>query len=426
METITKQKIPFKHIADSLQENFDIIAQLVEITGQRWSFVCGRKLPENVFAVPIRIRINKHTGIILYDTKANNSSKIDYIKESIIKIANRLDNNQQISKEEIIEFLTTKDNDKIETLFFWADVVRRKYVGDDVHIRGIIEFSNYCFKNCLYCGLRRDNKKIHRYKMSIDEIFNTAKKAATLGYKTVVLQSGEAMVYPIKKIAELIKKIKQELNLAITLSLGELEYKDYEILQKAGADRYLMRFETTDRELFKRLKPDSDYDARFKRLYWLKELGFQTGSGIMIGLPGQTPESIADDILMFKKLDLDMVGNGPFIPNPDTPLKDTNGGTLIDALKLVALTRIVTLNAHIPATTALGTISSQGRQKALHCGANVIMPNITPREYRRHYMLYPGKICVDENTSDCNKCINAMVLCAGREISTNFGHSLKK
>ncbi len=421
-----KQEIScFQHISDSLWEKFGIIAQLVEIIGQRWSFISGKNLTKDEFALPEKIQINDKTGIVLYDTKNNTPELINEIKTLLPKMISNDTIPHNITKKEIIEFLKTKNKNKINILFLWADVVRRQYVGDEVHIRGIIEFSNYCSKNCLYCGIRRDNKKINRYKMDIDSIFETAKTAASLGYKTVVLQSGEAMVHPIKEISSLIKRIKQELNIAVTLSLGELKYEEYELLRKAGTDRYLMRFETTDRQLFKRLKPDSDYDARFKRLYWLKELGFQTGSGIMIGLPGQTPESIADDILMFKKLDLDMVGSGPFIPNPDTPLKDTAAGTLIDALKLVALTRIITLNTHIPATTALGTISPQGRQKALLCGANVIMPNVTPKKYRKHYLLYPDKICVDENPPHCSRCINAMILAAGRKIATGFGHSLK-
>jgi biotin synthase len=186
-----------------------------------------------------------------------------------------------------------------------------------------------------------------------------------------------------------------------------------------------MRFETTDKELFERIKPNSSYEKRFEILSWLKCMGYQVGSGIMIGLPGQTNDIIARDILKFKELDLDMVGNGPFISNPQTPLVGAKCGDLMSALKLVALTRIVTKNAHIPATTALGTIHPEGRQKAFLCGANVIMPNVTPKEYRKHYLLYPNKICIDERPSDCARCIKVMVEGLGRTISNGHGHSFK-
>lgn len=330
------------------------------------------------------------------------------------------------SRDEIINFLRTEDPGEIERLFTSADLARKKYVGDEVHIRGLIEASNICENNCLYCGLRKDNTGIKRYRLTFDEIFDAARHASSMGYRTVVIQTGESGVYASRDLCDIIRRVKEELDLAVTLSLGELEYAEYEALRLAGADRYLMRFETSDAGLFKKLRPGADLASRFERLRWLRELGYQVGSGIMIGLPGQTIESVADDIMLFGELELDMVGSGPFIANPDTPLVNSSGGSLIASLKLIALTRLVTLNAHIPVTTALGSIDARGRQKGLACGANVIMPNCTPRKYREYYLLYPGKICVREEPEDCAGCIKTMVGSCGRTVSSGYGHSFKK
>jgi len=330
------------------------------------------------------------------------------------------------SRDEIIHFLKTDEPGEIERLFASADLARKKYVGDEVHIRGLIEASNICENNCLYCGIRKDNTGIKRYRLTFDEIFDSARHASSMGYRTVVIQTGESGVYSSSGLCELIRRLKGELDLAVTLSLGELEYEEYKALRSAGADRYLMRFETSDARLFKKLRPGADLSSRFERLRWLRELGYQVGSGIMIGLPGQTIESVADDIMLFGELELDMVGSGPFIANPDTPLVNSSGGSLIASLKLIALTRLVTLNAHIPATTALGTIDAGGRRKGLACGANVLMPNCTPLKYREYYLLYPGKICVREEPQDCEGCIKAMVDSCGRTVSRGHGHSLKE
>jgi len=335
------------------------------------------------------------------------------------------DDKKKLTKEEIVYFLQTQNEAVIDRLFTEADRIRKKYAGNEVHIRGIIEFSNHCGKDCLYCGLRKSNSFVARYRMSLEEIFISARAAAELGYKTVVLQSGEDRFYTISDMCSLVERIKGELDLAVTLSLGELSYDEYARLKDAGTDRYLLRFETSDPKLYKKLKPDGDYGRRFIILKQLRELGFQVGSGIMLGLPGQTLESIADDILLFDELQLDMVGNGPFISHADTPLKDTRGGDLTTSLKVAALTRLVTLNAHIPATSALGAIHPEGRQKAFGTGANVIMPNITPKKYRKHYQIYPGKICIDESPRDCSNCISHMLKTLGRTISKGYGHSLR-
>jgi biotin synthase len=329
---------------------------------------------------------------------------------------------RQDLKENIIYFL---DNDPEEILFKFADDVRRRYCGDEIHLRGLIEFSNYCSRNCLYCGLRIDNSEIKRYRLSSDAIVDIAKSAVALNYKTIVLQSGEDYAYSIDQLCQLVKEIKQQTGCAITLSVGERSFADYKKLRQSGADRYLLRFETSDQTLFKKLKPDSDYKTRIQCLENLKKAGFQVGSGCMIGLPGQTRESIADDLLLMLDLDLDMIGIGPFIPNPETPLKSTVKGTMEMMRIVIALVRILTRNTYLPATTAVGSIDPQGRQKVLRCGANVLMPNLTPQQYREHYRIYPDKICIKEQPGDCHGCVGAMAISLGRTISSGFGHSLK-
>jgi biotin synthase len=328
-----------------------------------------------------------------------------------------------MERDEIIDWLSP-DKDPSD-LYALADRVRREVVGDGVHLRGLIEFSNYCRRRCYYCGIRAGNTKVRRYRLTQEQILDCARTAARLNYKTVVMQSGEDSHWGPKELAEAVESVKAETGLAITLSVGEHTREEYKALRAAGADRFLLRFETSDRRLFSMLKPDSDYDNRFRCLAWLKEAGFQVGSGVMAGLPGQTAQSMADDILLFKKLELDMVGIGPFIANPDTPMAGAVNGTLDLGLRMVALTRIVTRNTHIPATTAMGSIDPQGRQKALKCGANVLMPNISPTEHRVDYSLYPGKICVNDAPEKCAGCVDAMLKSLGRERAEGYGHSLK-
>lgn len=329
-----------------------------------------------------------------------------------------------MNKDELIQALSPAAD--TAALFVLADETRKKHVGDGVHLRGLIEFSNHCRRNCRYCGIRAGNPKVRRYRLTPGQVLDCARTAVALGYKTIVMQSGEDPLWGPKELTKIVEEVKNATGLAITLSVGEYSKDEYKNLRKAGADRFLLRFETSDRELFAALKPDSDYDRRFSCLAWLKEAGFQVGSGVMAGLPGQTLESMADDILLFKKMDLDMVGIGPFIANPDTPLGGSTGGTLDLALRMVALTRIVTKNTHIPATTAMGSIDTQGRQKALRCGANVLMPNISPTEHRVDYSLYPGKICVNDKPEQCAGCVDAMLKGLGRFRAEGFGHSLKK
>ena len=325
------------------------------------------------------------------------------------------------SKKEIIELLE-KDS---RSLFLEADKIRHETVGDEVHLRGLIEFSNFCKRNCAYCGLQNANKKIQRYRLNEDEIIETAKKGSLLGYKTVVLQSGEDGYFNTKRLIKIIEEIKK-FDLAITLSIGERTKEEYKAFKSAGADRFLMRIETTDENLYKKLHRKMDFKNRIKCLYNLKEMGYETGTGSLVGLPFQSIESLADDILFYKKLDADMVGIGPFIPHPDTPLRGKLNEKNFDyALKMMAITRILMPDINIPATTAMETINPMGRIIALNSGANVVMPNITESIYRKKYEIYPGKICVNDEPDKCRKCIEAKINSIGRTVSNTKGFRKK-
>ena len=329
---------------------------------------------------------------------------------------------EQLTKSEIIEIL--KDDSQNEQLFAKADDIRRKYVGDEVHLRGLIEFSNICKRTCKYCGLRAENKNLDRYRISVEDIIFYAKKASEMGYKTIVLQSGEDEKFSCDVICKIVKEIKK-FDVAVTLSIGERSFDDYKAFKDAGADRYLIRIETTDRELYKKMHPHMDFDNRVKCLEYIKTLGYEVGTGCLVGLPEQTTESLADDILFFKELDADMVGIGPFIAHPDTPLKDSDNGSFTLALKVMALTRIMLPDINIPATTAMETLNPNGRIIALQSGANVVMPNVTSKEYRAKYEIYPNKICINENPSQCRGCIEGKIKSIGRTIATDYGFHKK-
>lgn len=325
-----------------------------------------------------------------------------------------------MNKSQIITQLRDQDARSAAALFKQADRVRRRFVGDSVQLRGLIEFSNYCAQSCLYCGLRNQNRLIKRYRMSADEICRAALRAKKLGIPTVVLQSGEDRSVDINAMCALVGRIKQA-GLAVTLSLGELPRSAFKQLREAGADRYLLKFETSDRRLYRKLRPGCELRERLRCLQWIRELGYEAGSGSMVGLPGQSLASIADDILLYRTLDLDMIGIGPFIAHPHTPLAGQPPVDLILVLKSIALTRIITKNTNMPATTAIGTADRNGRQKALQCGANVLMPNITPRRYRRYYEIYPDKLSLKDDTAESMRFIRAMLRKLGRSIACGPG-----
>jgi biotin synthase len=294
--------------------------------------------------------------------------------------------------------------------------------GKRVFMRGIVEFSNYCRKGCLYCGINKANKKVARYRLTSEEILDACVFMKKNGSLTVVLQSGEDAGFD-KQLIEVVRRIKKELNMAITLSVGEREPEVYKEFIKAGADRYLLRIETTDPVLFKQLHPDDNLEYRKKCLYALKKLKFEVGTGIMVGLPGQSLESIARDLLFFKELNPAMIGIGPFLAHEDTPLRNHKNTDIFPTLKTLSLIRLVLPKCNLPATTAMGTINPSGRQMALKIGANVIMPNFTPSKYRESYKLYDNKICVSEEYGKCAACTAAIAMAAGKRIVRSKGYS---
>ncbi|MCD2345764.1 [FeFe] hydrogenase H-cluster radical SAM maturase HydE [Clostridium guangxiense] len=337
---------------------------------------------------------------------------------NILDIIKKAEYTHELTKEEIITLL--KDDKNRDELYAAADRVRKKYLGDEVHLRGLIEFSNICKRNCMYCGLRRDNKKLKRYRLKEDELIELAKKAKAYGYQTVVLQSGEDDYYTVDKLKHIVKEIKK-FDLAITLSLGEKTYEEYKAYKEVGADRYLIRIETTDKKLYEELDPGMSHENRKECLYNLRKLGYEVGSGCLVGLPNQTIESLADDILFFKEIDADMLGVGPFIPNEDTPLGKAQKGDFHLSVKVMAIMRLLMVDINIPATTAMESLEPDGRSKALMAGANVVMPNVTEGEYRKLYALYPGKICVNDTPGHCRKCITLKINKIGRYVSNTKG-----
>jgi biotin synthase len=333
-------------------------------------------------------------------------------------------------KDVLIDWLGEEDLERLETLWREADRVRAEKVGDAVHLRGLIEASNHCARRCAYCGINASNTPLARYRMTDDEILAAADKAAGLGYGTVVIQSGEDAALDRAFFVRLIERIKSETCLAVTLSLGERTRDDLAAWRDAGADRYLLRFETSNRELFAKIHPAKSGADRRELLGVLRELGYEVGSGVMSGIPGQTIEDLANDILAFRNLDLDMIGIGPYLPHPATPLAaevkeaaaHTTAAELL-ACKVVALARLACPLANIPSTTALSVADeTSGRRHGLERGANVIMPNVTPAAYRRLYEIYPGKASVHEAAEEDRR-IRESILALGRTVAVGRGDS---
>ncbi|HSW64462.1 MAG TPA: [FeFe] hydrogenase H-cluster radical SAM maturase HydE [Dissulfurispiraceae bacterium] len=316
-----------------------------------------------------------------------------------------------MSREEVLKWLHEIDPQRLAGLYAQADAVRKTCVGDEIHLRGLVEISNHCLQNCAYCGLRRDNIAVERYRMSESEIMECVCVAVSRGYGTIVLQSGEDYGLGADWVAGLVRRIKAETPLAVTLSLGERFPEELAAWRGAGTDRYLLKFETSDDELYERIHPalPNRVYSRKGLLRILKELGYEVGSGIMIGLPGQSYDALINDLFLFREMGLDMIGAGPFLPHPETPLGQ--GSTYANlpegeqvpsteemAYKVIALTRILCPDANIPGTTSLASLNREaGRKLALQRGANVVMPNLTPATRRRCYEIYPEKLCFHED-----------------------------
>lgn len=308
-----------------------------------------------------------------------------------------------------------------------ADIRRRENYGDKVYIRGLIEFTNYCRNNCYYCGIRRDNKKAERYRLTKDEILLCCDEGYRLGFRTFVMQGGEDPYYTDEMICDIVSKIKSRYpDCAVTLSIGEKPRESYQAFFDAGADRYLLRHETADPEHYSKLHPEAmSLENRKRCLFDLKEIGYQVGSGFMVGSPYQTTENLISDLRFLQKLQPDMIGIGPYITHADTPFAEFKSGDVMLTLRLVSILRLMFPYALIPSTTALGTIHPQGRELGLKAGANVVMPNLSPVSVRKLYSLYENKICTGEEAAQCRGCLERRVESAGYKIVTDIGNVRK-
>lgn len=342
------------------------------------------------------------------------------------KIIDKLYTTNNASREELLFLLDNIDSDSKEYLLEKSHETRMKTYGDKVYMRGLIEISNYCKRDCVYCGIRRSNKDADRYRLTNEEIMECVDAGDKLGYKTYVLQGGEDDYFTDERMVEIIKMIKAKYpSNAITLSLGERSYQSYKKMFEAGADRYLLRHETATKELYEPLHPGASFENRRECLKNLKEIGYQIGAGFMVGLPKQTNKNLVDDLMFIKELEPHMCGIGPFIPHKDTPLKDESAGTLDKTTTLLAIIRLLLPNVLLPATTALGSIHPLGREQGIKAGGNVVMPNLSPTSVRAKYSLYDGKICTGDEAAECRKCIENRINKAGFKIEVGRGDNLK-
>ncbi|MBP8952701.1 MAG: [FeFe] hydrogenase H-cluster radical SAM maturase HydE [Armatimonadetes bacterium] len=313
--------------------------------------------------------------------------------------------------------------EQAEALRDRADHLRRRTVGDSIHLRGIIEFSSYCRCNCEYCGLRADNPSAVRYRLTPDEVLEACEVVSSFGFGTVVLQSGEDPWWTAERLADVIVRIKRDTGLAITLSVGERDEEDYRVWREAGADRYLLRHETADPELYARLHPGASFEARVQCMHVLRGLGYQVGAGSIVGLPGQTWEALGLDLLFMRDMQFHMGSVGPLVPHPGTPLRDEPVGDTQTVLNMMALLRLMIPDIMLPSTTSLETALEGGRLWGLRCGANVIMPNLTPRSVAAKYEIYPGKKAPWITLEDEVGRAMALIRKAGRVAGTGPGHS---
>lgn len=342
------------------------------------------------------------------------------------KTINRLLTNRNLPDAELKSLLESAELDNL--LFASADTIRRQIYGDEVYIRGLIEFTNHCKNNCYYCGIRRNNKSAVRYRLNKDEILFCCKECYSLGFRTFVLQGGEDPYYSDKLICEIVSDIRETFpDCAITLSIGEKSKESYLAYYKAGANRYLLRHETADKEHYKKLHPGKmSLKTRKQCLFDLKEIDYQVGSGFMVGSPYQTSENLISDIRFLQELKPDMIGIGPYISHAQTPFAEFNNGSFELTLRLIGVLRLMFPYALIPATTALGTIHPQGRELGLKAGANVVMPNLSPVKVRKLYDLYENKICTGEEAAQCRGCLERRVKSAGYNIVTSIGNVKKE
>lgn len=339
------------------------------------------------------------------------------------KLINKLYTCHDATYEELLYIINSNDKNVLEDLIKMANDTRNKIYGHKVFFRGLIEISSYCKNNCYYCGIRCNNHNANRYRLTKEDILNCCDTGYLLGFRTFVLQGGEDPYFKLDTICDIVTLIKKKYsNCAITLSLGEWSKEAYQSFYNSGADRYLLRHETSNTIHYNKLHPSEMLlKKRIECLYNLKEIGFQTGAGFMVGSPYQTNEMLAQDLIFLKNLNPQMVGIGPFIPHKDTPFKDMKAGTLEITLKLLALVRLLLPNVLLPSTTALGTIEANGREQGLLAGANVVMPNLSPQKFRKSYSLYDNKISTGEEAAEGLNILTKKLKTYGFELSSERG-----
>jgi len=338
-------------------------------------------------------------------------------------LIDKLEQEKILTKEEFVTLLSSFSKEDADYLFTKSKAVANKYYGNKIYVRGLIEFTNYCKNDCFYCGIRRNNHNVERYRLSKDEILSCCANGYELGFRTFVLQGGEDPWYTDERLVDIISAIREKYkDCAITLSFGEKNYEQYEMYKMAGADRYLLRHETANEEHYSKLHPkELSCENRKRCLFDLKKLGYQVGAGFMVGSPYQTMENIAEDLLFIKELQPEMVGLGPFISHKETPFADFPNGKLELVLFLLGIVRLMLPSVLLPSTTALGTIHPKGRELGILAGANVVMPNLSPVSVRKKYMLYDNKICTGEEAAECRFCLQNRMKNIGYELVVDRG-----
>lgn len=339
-----------------------------------------------------------------------------------MNLLEKLEKERMLTKDQWIQLIGSREVYESQAAAL-AKKIREEHFGNQIYVRGLIEFTNYCKNDCYYCGIRRSNRNAERYRLTMEQILECTDTGYELGFRTFVLQGGEDGYYTDERLEEIIKAIKEKHpDCALTLSLGERSRKSYELFYQAGADRYLLRHETADAGHYQRLHPEEmSYEHRMNCLKELKAIGYQVGCGFMVGSPGQTEETLAEDMLFIQEFQPHMVGIGPFVPHHETPFGKEPGGSVEDTLYLLSLIRILEPTVLLPATTALGTIDPRGREKGILAGANVVMPNLSPTNVRKKYELYDNKICTGDEAAECRSCLSNRMKTIGCELVTHRG-----
>ncbi len=343
--------------------------------------------------------------------------------QTLVEIIDQIKKEQTIYREQLQTLLATADEQAINYLRDTARKVADDIYGKQVFIRGLIEFTNYCKNDCIYCGIRRSNPNAQRYRLTEEEILSCCANGYELGFRTFVLQGGEDPYFTDERICNIVAKIKQDYpDCAVTLSIGEKDKASYQAFYDAGADRYLLRHETADEAHYQSLHPaEMSFQHRIQCLYDLKEIGYQVGCGFMVGSPGQTVDTLYEDLMFIKKLQPHMVGIGPFIPQKDTPFGQEPAGTMEQTLRLLSIIRLIHPHVLLPSTTALGTIHPLGREKGIQAGANVVMPNLSPVAVREKYKLYDNKICTGDEAAECRHCMARRMESVGYQVVVSRG-----